>query len=193
MGPKTSPTWSTASRGLVSIPARARPTHARLVALQLGAIAIRKFTEASYEEVIWIADTTILVTRANRGLSRALIEEALRRGAKRVYARDAPVLGPLGQARHACDPGRDERSGFQDAEFFAGSRQRHAVQPLREVVFQRLVTQLVQGQGPPTAFGIAPRPGNRRPQKILGTLFCRCLLSSPKSIFSSTAYFLLRV
>jgi NAD(P)-dependent dehydrogenase (short-subunit alcohol dehydrogenase family) len=33
-----------------------------------------------------IADTTILVTGANRGLGRALVEEALRRGTKRVYA-----------------------------------------------------------------------------------------------------------
>jgi NAD(P)-dependent dehydrogenase (short-subunit alcohol dehydrogenase family) len=33
-----------------------------------------------------IADKTILVTGANRGLGRALVEEALRNGAKRVYA-----------------------------------------------------------------------------------------------------------
>ena len=33
-----------------------------------------------------IAEKTILVTGANRGLGRALVEEALRRGAKRVYA-----------------------------------------------------------------------------------------------------------
>lgn len=33
-----------------------------------------------------IADTTILVTGANRGLGKALVEEALRRGARRVYA-----------------------------------------------------------------------------------------------------------
>src|SRR5256886_9607464 len=33
-----------------------------------------------------IADTTVLVTGANRGLGRALVDEALRRGAKRVYA-----------------------------------------------------------------------------------------------------------
>jgi NAD(P)-dependent dehydrogenase (short-subunit alcohol dehydrogenase family) len=33
-----------------------------------------------------IADTAVLVTGANRGLGRALVEEALRRGAKRVYA-----------------------------------------------------------------------------------------------------------
>jgi NAD(P)-dependent dehydrogenase (short-subunit alcohol dehydrogenase family) len=33
-----------------------------------------------------IADTTVLVTGANRGIGRALVEEALRRGATRVYA-----------------------------------------------------------------------------------------------------------
>lgn len=33
-----------------------------------------------------IADATVLVTGANRGLGRALVEEALRRGAKRIYA-----------------------------------------------------------------------------------------------------------
>jgi NAD(P)-dependent dehydrogenase (short-subunit alcohol dehydrogenase family) len=33
-----------------------------------------------------IADRAILVTGANRGLGQALVEEALRRGAKRVYA-----------------------------------------------------------------------------------------------------------
>jgi NAD(P)-dependent dehydrogenase (short-subunit alcohol dehydrogenase family) len=33
-----------------------------------------------------IADTAVLVTGANRGLGRALVEEALRRGAKSVYA-----------------------------------------------------------------------------------------------------------
>ena len=33
-----------------------------------------------------IADKAVLVTGAGRGLGQALVEEALRRGAKRVYA-----------------------------------------------------------------------------------------------------------
>ena len=33
-----------------------------------------------------IADRAILVTGANRGIGNALVEEALRRGARRVYA-----------------------------------------------------------------------------------------------------------
>jgi NAD(P)-dependent dehydrogenase (short-subunit alcohol dehydrogenase family) len=42
-----------------------------------------------------IADRAVLVTGANRGIGQALVEEALKRGAKRVYAGTRQPLGHL--------------------------------------------------------------------------------------------------
>ena len=60
-----------------------------------------------------IADRAVLVTGANRGIGQALVEEALRRGAKRVYAGTRQPLDPLGWARHDPDLGRDQRCARQ--------------------------------------------------------------------------------
>jgi NAD(P)-dependent dehydrogenase (short-subunit alcohol dehydrogenase family) len=48
-----------------------------------------------------IADRAVLVTGANRGIGQALVEEALRRGAKRVYA---GTRQPLGHADERVTP-----------------------------------------------------------------------------------------
>ena len=42
-----------------------------------------------------LADRAVLVTGANRGIGQALVEEALRRGAKRVYAGTRQPLAHL--------------------------------------------------------------------------------------------------
>ena len=55
-----------------------------------------------------IAGKTVLVTGASRGIGRALVEEALARGAARVYAWTAPAAGVPRRARHATDPGRHQ-------------------------------------------------------------------------------------
>ena len=52
-------------------------------------------TEAGRGRSTAIAGKTVLVTGANRGLGQALVEEALRRGAKRVYAASRqPIADP---------------------------------------------------------------------------------------------------
>jgi NAD(P)-dependent dehydrogenase (short-subunit alcohol dehydrogenase family) len=48
--------------------------------------SIPNLTGAPHKGPAAIADKTVLVTGANRGLGEALVEEALRRSAKRVYA-----------------------------------------------------------------------------------------------------------
>jgi NAD(P)-dependent dehydrogenase (short-subunit alcohol dehydrogenase family) len=53
-----------------------------------------------------IADRTVLVTGSNRGIGRALVEEALNRGAALVYAGTRGAASTRRQARHAADSWR---------------------------------------------------------------------------------------
>jgi NAD(P)-dependent dehydrogenase (short-subunit alcohol dehydrogenase family) len=60
-----------------------------------------------------IADKAVLVTRANRGIWQALVDEALARGATRVYAGTRqPLAHPL---LPAASPRGGQRSTARDS------------------------------------------------------------------------------
>src|ERR1700693_705716 len=51
-----------------------------------SAIKAEKITDFEKEKCMNITNKTVMITGANRGIGRALVDETLRRGAKRVYA-----------------------------------------------------------------------------------------------------------
>src|SRR6202043_1301608 len=53
---------------------------------QISGLSIHGGSATYWERLMTIEGKAVLVTGANRGIGRALVEEALRRGAKRVYA-----------------------------------------------------------------------------------------------------------
>jgi len=73
-----------------------------------------------------IADKTILITGASRGIGRALIDEALRRGARRVYA---GTRGPLPHADARVTAVKLDVTSAADIQRAAGAIDRLDVLP----------------------------------------------------------------
>ena len=81
------------STGSPSLPARDNPTvksSEPLSILASLAAVLADERRSRKENRMNIEEKTVLITGANRGIGRALVNEALRRGVKRVYAGPAP-------------------------------------------------------------------------------------------------------
>ena len=81
------PWWTSAAQGLDGKGVLGWSTHGWTVELDM-ARATARLGKARHqtEWQMKINDKTIVITGTNRGIGQALVEEALRRGAKRVYA-----------------------------------------------------------------------------------------------------------
>ena len=84
--------WRPASPSAATSSADWPRSPAPAVGLGVSRSSVARKDIVDRRDVMVLEDTAVLVTGANRGIGKALVEEALRRGAKRVYA---GTRGPL--------------------------------------------------------------------------------------------------
>jgi DNA-binding transcriptional LysR family regulator len=102
-----------------------------------------------------IAGSTVLVTGANRGLGKVLVEEALRRGAKRVYAGARQRFAHADQfAQLAAFVALAESCSFTKAAVQLGigtARLSQAIRALEERYGIRLLNRITRSVSPTDA------------------------------------------